>query len=160
MTASSLPAGAQEQNEYFEYTITGELDKKSVQINEQLTARLSSHGVCKVDITISISTVIITIRIHARNKNQNSEVTLVPDYSFNINDIPTVKGKTFMVENEVSLIFSGDSPSGSYDVLVDITRAKFQVFGFWADGLDAELEINLRPKLQNHKNKPLIANIK
>lgn len=136
MAASSLPSGAQEQNEYFEYTITGELDKKSVQINEQFTARLSSHGVCKVDMPINIPAVIISIRIYARNKNQNSEVTLVPDYSFKIYDIPTVKGKPFTVENEVSLIFPGDSPDGTYDVLVDITSAKFQVFGFWADGLE------------------------
>ena len=136
LVASSLPVGAQEQNEYFEYTITGELDKTSIQINEQFTARLSSQGICKVDMPISISTVMISIRIYARNKDQNSEITLAPDCSFTMKDIPTEKGKTFTVENKVSLKFPGDSLGGYYDVIVDITSSKFQVFGFWADGLE------------------------
>lgn len=136
MLAGPLPADAQEKNEYFEYTITGKLDKQSVLINEQFTAILSSQGICKVDMPISIPAVMISIRIYARNKNQNSEITLTPDYSFTMKDIPTVKGKTFNVENEVPLMFPVDSLSGQYDVFVDITSVKFQIFEFWADGLE------------------------
>ncbi len=136
VVASSLPAGAQKQNEYFEYTITGELDKKGVQINEQFNAILSSQGICKVDMPINISDVMVDIRIYARNKKQNSEITLVPDYSLPINDIPTAKGQTFIVENKVSLIFPSDSPDGIYEILVDIIKAEFKIFGFRVDGLE------------------------
>jgi len=131
----AVPAEAQDSNEFFEYTVTGFLDKPGVYVDEPFTANLVGRGMCKQDLPMSISTGLITGNIFARHSVTRAEVVLYPGYSWAINNIPIKKGQTFTIGSQISLEFPNESKTGRYDIQIEITNARFRVMGLWINGM-------------------------
>jgi hypothetical protein len=69
----------------------------------------------------------------AINRASGSQVVLNPGYTVLIDNFPTKKGDTAVVNDTATLQFPEGSEPGNYDVVADIVTSKVKVLFFWMD---------------------------
>ncbi len=133
VSVSPCPAAAEDLSDYFDVSYNPvEFSQAEIQGDVVFYATISGSATCNQALPLSASRAEITGRIVAQHQGSGTEKVLNPSYTIDIDPFPT-EGETYSINQQVSLQFPSESPSGNYNVTGEIILAKVWVMGMGID---------------------------